>query len=139
REPGELWAELAYAAASLGLLKLWPLARAACREGLIPARIVRMRDLEDEFRDVAADFARESAAMVASGGPLDTVFADMERWAREAPAEDGAETDEAGADEAGEEPADPGQPYVDPLRAVGRNDPCPCGSGKKHKKCCLAA
>jgi hypothetical protein len=22
---------------------------------------------------------------------------------------------------------------------VGRNDPCPCGSGKKHKKCCLAA
>jgi uncharacterized protein len=20
---------------------------------------------------------------------------------------------------------------------VGRNDPCPCGSGKKHKKCCL--
>lgn len=22
---------------------------------------------------------------------------------------------------------------------VGRNDPCPCGSGKKHKKCCLSA
>ncbi|MBI5594751.1 MAG: YchJ family protein [Elusimicrobia bacterium] len=22
--------------------------------------------------------------------------------------------------------------------AVGRNDPCPCGSGKKHKKCCGA-
>jgi hypothetical protein len=21
---------------------------------------------------------------------------------------------------------------------AGRNDPCPCGSGKKHKKCCLA-
>lgn len=21
---------------------------------------------------------------------------------------------------------------------TGRNDPCPCGSGKKHKKCCLA-
>ncbi|MDA3799472.1 MAG: SEC-C metal-binding domain-containing protein [Kiritimatiellae bacterium] len=20
---------------------------------------------------------------------------------------------------------------------VGRNDPCPCGSGKKHKKCCM--
>ena len=20
---------------------------------------------------------------------------------------------------------------------VGRNDPCSCGSGKKHKKCCL--
>jgi len=23
------------------------------------------------------------------------------------------------------------------LKKVGRNDPCPCGSGKKFKKCCL--
>jgi uncharacterized protein YecA (UPF0149 family) len=23
-------------------------------------------------------------------------------------------------------------------KAVGRNDPCPCGSGKKFKKCCGA-
>jgi uncharacterized protein YecA (UPF0149 family) len=22
---------------------------------------------------------------------------------------------------------------------VGRNDPCPCGSGQKFKKCCMAA
>ncbi|MFG6147001.1 SEC-C metal-binding domain-containing protein [Halobacillus sp. B23F22_1] len=21
---------------------------------------------------------------------------------------------------------------------MGRNEPCPCGSGKKHKKCCGA-
>ncbi len=30
----------------------------------------------------------------------------------------------------------------DPVRRehpkVGRNDPCPCGSGKKHKKCCYS-
>ena len=24
------------------------------------------------------------------------------------------------------------------MRQVGRNDPCPCGSGKKYKKCCLS-
>ena len=24
-----------------------------------------------------------------------------------------------------------------PVAKVGRNDPCPCGSGKKFKKCCL--
>jgi len=24
-----------------------------------------------------------------------------------------------------------------PKDALGRNDPCPCGSGKKYKKCCL--
>lgn len=25
---------------------------------------------------------------------------------------------------------------VQPARKVGRNEPCPCGSGKKHKRCC---
>ena len=28
-------------------------------------------------------------------------------------------------------------PYVNPYRSVGRNDPCPCGSGKKFKTCCM--
>jgi SEC-C motif-containing protein len=28
------------------------------------------------------------------------------------------------------------QPFVRPGPKVGRNDPCPCGSGKKFKKCC---
>ena len=25
------------------------------------------------------------------------------------------------------------------MAKIGRNDPCPCGSGKKYKKCCLAS
>ncbi len=31
-------------------------------------------------------------------------------------------------------------PFIanNPYKDVGRNDPCPCGSGKKFKKCCLA-
>jgi hypothetical protein len=29
------------------------------------------------------------------------------------------------------------EPYHNPFRGVGRNDPCPCGSGKKFKNCCL--
>ena len=32
-----------------------------------------------------------------------------------------------------------GAPHREPLRKVGRNDPCPCGSGKKFKKCCLTS
>ncbi len=28
------------------------------------------------------------------------------------------------------------EPYVREQPKVGRNDPCPCGSGKKFKKCC---
>ena len=30
----------------------------------------------------------------------------------------------------------PKTPYVRKGAKVGRNDPCPCGSGKKYKKCC---
>jgi uncharacterized protein YecA (UPF0149 family) len=29
------------------------------------------------------------------------------------------------------------KPAVNPFKGVGRNDPCPCGSGKKFKACCL--
>ena len=28
------------------------------------------------------------------------------------------------------------QPTKRAAPKVGRNDPCPCGSGKKHKNCC---
>ena len=28
------------------------------------------------------------------------------------------------------------QPVRNTKKAIGRNDPCPCGSGKKYKKCC---
>ena len=31
------------------------------------------------------------------------------------------------------------EPYINPLRHIGRNDPCPCGSGQKFKNCCLVA
>jgi len=27
------------------------------------------------------------------------------------------------------------QPYVKTEKKIGRNDPCPCGSGKKYKNC----
>ena len=29
------------------------------------------------------------------------------------------------------------EPFVRKKAKIGRNDPCPCGSGKKYKKCCL--
>jgi len=43
----------------------------------------------------------------------------------------------------GLQPAMPGTNYSvkpEPVRVVkvGRNEPCPCGSGKKYKKCCLS-
>ncbi|HKJ71922.1 MAG TPA: preprotein translocase subunit SecA [Gammaproteobacteria bacterium] len=37
--------------------------------------------------------------------------------------------------QAGEQEA-PAQPFQREGRKVGRNEPCPCGSGKKYKQCC---
>ena len=34
------------------------------------------------------------------------------------------------------EEVQPERPYVRAGKKVGRNDPCPCGSGKKYKACC---
>ena len=33
-------------------------------------------------------------------------------------------------------PAPKGTPFVHKGAKVGRNDPCPCGSGRKFKQCC---
>jgi preprotein translocase subunit SecA len=33
--------------------------------------------------------------------------------------------------------AQPQEPYRRPEPKIGRNHPCPCGSGKKYKQCCL--
>jgi preprotein translocase subunit SecA len=38
----------------------------------------------------------------------------------------------------GQEEASSNQPYRRKERKVGRNEPCPCGSGRKYKKCCGA-
>ncbi len=44
--------------------------------------------------------------------------------------------DEAGAlDETPDGEADERQPFTREGRKVGRNEPCPCGSGKKYKQC----
>ena len=36
-----------------------------------------------------------------------------------------------------EEKATPEVNVYHPGPKIGRNDPCPCGSGKKYKKCCI--
>ena len=71
-------------------------------------------------------------------GPLEDAVAELSGW--HAFSEEGrrerAALAAAGAMEE-DEGWTPPEPVVNPLRTVGRNDPCPCGSGKKFKKCCL--
>ncbi|MCY2967005.1 MAG: SEC-C metal-binding domain-containing protein, partial [Planctomycetota bacterium] len=48
---------------------------------------------------------------------------------------DSDEEDGDGEDDGKEESAEP-VTIRNPFERVGRNEPCPCGSGKKFKKCC---
>ncbi|MCS7033471.1 MAG: SEC-C metal-binding domain-containing protein [Phycisphaerae bacterium] len=45
-------------------------------------------------------------------------------------------SDSAGAAEQPQGEAARPRTIVRETPRVGRNDPCPCGSGKKYKKCC---
>lgn len=47
-------------------------------------------------------------------------------------------THSCGDDQCGHDHGAPHTPYVR-VEKIGRNDPCPCQSGKKYKKCCLKA
>jgi SEC-C motif/Protein of unknown function (DUF1186) len=58
------------------------------------------------------------------------IAARQERWAHEDAESEDATDDALFADT-------PALPHVRVEPKVGRNDPCPCGSGKKYKKCCL--
>ncbi len=93
--------------------------------------------LEDFDRNIG--FAHEGSDGLAGFrneriGPLDDAVGTLESWSRrEEDADEDVFDGEAEFDD-----SDPEAPHVNPFRNVGRNDPCPCGSGKKFKKCCLA-
>lgn len=63
------------------------------------------------------------------------IAARQQRWAEEDAKRDAVEWDD---DYNYNEPFLP-ETYVRAEPKIGRNDPCPCGSGKKYKKCCLDA
>ena len=71
-------------------------------------------------------------------------IAEMSRLLKQLEAEDSNQNRIAGAapefgyydDDEAYEPRESINPIV-AAEKIGRNDPCPCGSGKKYKKCCL--
>jgi uncharacterized protein YecA (UPF0149 family) len=54
----------------------------------------------------------------------------QDRWKEEEAIE---ETEEDYEDE----PEEIVEPFFQETPKIGRNSPCPCGSGKKYKKCCM--
>ena len=128
----------AHAVALLGSQPLAPLARAAFDEGKIPEELMEREEFEEVHALARAEanplatFEREGLAPFADAM---TALAAVETAIQLA----AQETPEDYDDGLAQEEEAPAETVVNPLRDVGRNDPCPCGSGKKFKKCCLAA
>ncbi|MER2250528.1 DUF1186 domain-containing protein [Methylorubrum podarium] len=115
-EEGPAWTAWEETIAYLGLAGLAPRVEAARRDGRItdefsdlPWFRKALRQASAEPPDLSAFEARHYSYLDDPVGALD--------WTAESY----------------------GQPVTNPFKDVGRNDPCPCGSGKKYKKCCLNA
>jgi hypothetical protein len=77
-----------------------------------------LRRLFQKIEDLAAGLSDEEAASVRSAI--------------------NSRADEEGLDPVFDEFGNPVEDRIAVSRKVGRNEPCPCGSGKKYKKCCGA-
>jgi hypothetical protein len=133
-----VWEGWQHAISMLGLVELVPLVREAFDREFIDPVWMSFEEFEE---DMARTVAGEPAPEWQLGDEFD-LFGDtleeLSSWAFDEATDD---TDDRETDDQEGGDADslwrPRQPAVNPYKDVGRNDPCPCGSGKKFKKCCL--
>ena len=131
REFSAVWDGWQGAIALLGLADLQPLVQEAFRNDFIDDTITSIKDFEDDLRRALAGDPLESWRR-SEFEPFGDVVEELSDWAAFQPKQPRKHT-------AGDRRPDPwpATPARNPFRNVGRNDPCPCGSGKKFKKCCL--
>lgn len=126
-----VWSGWVDAVAWLGLAELKPLAQQAFQRGSIDPEWLTFEEFEE---DLQYSVDHPEAEPLNPDGKL-TLFGDtieeLSWWDAFKPKTPGKDAPEWAPDSLA-------MPVRDPLRKVGRNDPCPCGSGKKYKKCCLA-
>jgi uncharacterized protein len=131
-----MWHAWMTAVAVLGVTAAVPRVRAAFADGRIALDWCD-EDGFDELLKAAIERPNDRTRLEAEQmGYIEDVVVALEKF----PEVDDA-ADDSLFDDAGEAvwPSWPelGMPTHNPYRDVGRNDPCPCGSGKKFKKCCL--
>jgi hypothetical protein len=151
------WSGWAQAIALLGLRTLEPAVVAAFDREAIFQAVYRRKDFANELAAAEQSPADPGRFEKADLGYIEDVvavvgdirFEDGEDFLGDVELGDD-DDDEDGTWPDDNDPADvdqvpasfqptPQGPAVNPLRHVGRNDPCPCGSGKKAKRCCLRA
>ena len=126
-----VWSGWIDAVSWLGLTELKPLVQQAFQRGSIDPEWLTFEDFEEDLQYSVDHPAAEPLNL---DGKL-TLFGDtieeLSSWDAFKPTTSSSEP-EWGASDTYD------VPHREPLRKVGRNDPCPCGSGKKYKRCCLA-
>ena len=132
--PNAVWFGWQAAVSMLGLRHFKDLVRRAFASGKVPNFYMRFEDFEADLKRSLTDLeARHGWDHVL--GTFDDTIGELSQWhgfSEEARhAREIAETVRSLAE------IHAGQTVTNPQRRVGRNDPCPCGSGRKFKKCCL--
>jgi hypothetical protein len=131
QEESPVWDGWQGAVALLALTELAPLVREAFRRGLIDAMTTSLKNFEDALgRACAGRPLRQWQHKEYE--PFGDVIDELSKWAGFKPKQP---RDHSTSDWRPD--PWPAMPAHNPFRNVGRNDPCPCGSGKKFKKCCL--
>jgi hypothetical protein len=139
REWSHVWDELVCCSSDLYAEELLDDIRQAYEEGLVDPGYIGFKDVK---QDVALGKDR-LLERLADNNPhrrlvSDTV-AEMEWWAcfrEDSP--NGAKSIEPASANSWEHPVSPVSQIIRATPKTGRNEPCPCGSGKKYKKCCGA-
>jgi hypothetical protein len=137
REPSAVWDSLAADSADIEALELFSELRRAYDDGLIDPQSVGRRELDAVEAMPRGEMVRRTRERYP---PIDDVVVATAWWDRRS--FDGDDDDEPlpyddddGGNSLDTEYVDVIEPYRAPPK-VGRNEPCPCGSGKKYKKCC---
>ncbi len=137
RPQGEshVWVGWQSAISMLGLTGFTELVRKAFASGMIHPGTMRFHHFQGDVRAAVRDPESYKVSACVPLGYLDDAIGEMESWAA---------FSDGPSDRLEREPWEAAvsefltdEPHVNPFRDVGRNDPCPCGSGRKFKKCCL--
>jgi hypothetical protein len=127
-----VWQGWLDAVAWLGFAELKPLVRQAFLRGSIDPRWLSFKDFEKDLQHAVAHPEAEPLHPDGSHALFGDTVAELSGWACFKPEERSDKSEWVPLPSLG-------MPHREPLRNIGRNDPCPCGSGKKFKKCCLNA
>lgn len=130
-EEGVVWDAWQNAIAMLGWRDLSPRVEAAFRDGRIYTSLANIKDYQRDLALAEKQPKSYKRFTKANLGYIEDIAEVLEWLPKEL-------DDDAGPDSLPPSYYAPQEPVINPFRHVGRNDPCPCGSGKKAKKCCMA-